>query len=175
MTRILGALLAGGQSRRFGSDKALAMLDGQTLIDRVFGQLRMQVNAVVICGREGPYGISDRPGSGLGPLGGLNAALHHARDLGFDAVASVPCDTPFLPADLVHRLRKAGLPSFVVTMPVIGLWPSRLADELERHLATSNDRSMRRWTEIISATLADLGEMTNVNTVTDLKSLLRVL
>lgn len=168
MTRVLGVVLAGGQSRRFGSDKTVALLDGIPLIDRVVGALTPQVDAVVISGR--PPGLADRPGGGLGPLAGLNAALYHALATGCDWVVSVPCDTPALPADLVERLRGV-TPAFVSDAPVIGWWPVRLADRLDAHLAGGGDRSLRGWARSIDARAIDLGVVVNVNTAEDLARL----
>ncbi|MCA1196424.1 NTP transferase domain-containing protein [Sphingomonas sp. R647] len=82
--RLLGALIAGGASRRFGSDKALATIGGVSLIDHPRGVLEAQVDDLVLCGRPSNRmrWISDRPAPGLGPLGGLNAALADARARG---------------------------------------------------------------------------------------------
>lgn len=170
---ILGAVLAGGRSRRFGSDKARALLGGRTLIDRVVAGLRPQVEALVICGRDhdGATGIADRPAADLGPLGGLNAALHHAAAHGFDAVVTAPCDTPFLPADLVARLRTTGTVAYAAAIPVIGFWPVGLAGQLDRHLATASDRSIRRWAVSIGAVAVEIDPLANVNTATDLAAL----
>ena len=52
--RVLGAIIAGGQSRRFGSDKALAVIDGRPMIAHVTEALRPQVEMVAICGRDWP-------------------------------------------------------------------------------------------------------------------------
>jgi molybdenum cofactor guanylyltransferase len=126
--KLLGAILAGGQARRFGSDKAHARIGGERLIDIVARTLGMQCDGLVVCGREetGFECIPDSPNPGLGPLGGLNAALQHAEQAGFDAVLSCGCDVPNLPSDLALQLgRKAA--AFVDTQPVIGLWPVGLA------------------------------------------------
>ena len=148
MSRILGAVLAGGLATRFGSDKAIAELDGRPLIDWVVSALAAHVDDIVICGRGG--GLPDRPAGRLGPLAGLNAALHAGRTRGFDAVLSVPCDSPHLPADLLDRLRSAGKAAFIVDAPVVGLWPCSAADELDAHLA-GRDRSMRGWARRVGA------------------------
>ena len=171
MTRVLGAVLAGGRSRRFGSDKANALLDGRSLIDRAIAGLAPQVDAVIVCGREMPGFVSmaDRPAADLGPLGGLNAALHHASEHGYAAVVSVPCDVPHLPTDLAARLGEAGTPAYLSSLPVIGRWPSSLADLLDRHLATSADRSMRLWATVAGAHPIHAGELANVNTPADLQ------
>ena len=106
--RVLGAILAGGQARRFGSDKALALLAGRALIDHVAAALGPQVEALVVCGREhqGSTSVPDRPAAGLGPLGGLAGALHYAREHGYDAVVSAPCDTPLLPDDFGGQVER---------------------------------------------------------------------
>lgn len=158
--RLLGAVLAGGESRRFGSDKALALLDGRPLIDHAIAALAAQTDAVIVCGREG--GIPDRPGPGLGPLGGVNAALHEALAHGFDAVLTCPCDLPMLPPRLAERLADG---DYVEGMPVIGLWPVRLAPMLDAHLVSGGDRSVRGWARAMGVAPVRLdGTLPNLNT-----------
>ncbi|UUL81709.1 molybdenum cofactor guanylyltransferase [Sphingomonas qomolangmaensis] len=164
--RLLGAVLAGGLSRRFGSDKAEALLDGERLIDRVVAALTPQVDAVILCGRA--PGLPDRPVGGLGPLAGLNAALHHARAHGFDAVLSVPCDAPYLPHDLRAILGDG--PAFIADQPVIGIWPAALADRLDVHLR-GDDRSLRRWGRATGASARNAPPIANINTPADLSAL----
>lgn len=134
--RVLGAILAGGKAQRFGSDKAHALWQGERLIDRVAGALGPQCDALVVCGREEPgfTSLPDRPEAGLGPLGGLNAALHHARDNGFDAVLAAACDIPDIPPDLLGRLAGEGA-AIIADQPVVGLWPADLAPALDLLLA----------------------------------------
>jgi len=94
--RVLGAILAGGQARRFGSDKAHALYKGTRLIDHVAASLGAQCERLIVVGRnEADFTcIPDRPEPGLGPLGGLNAALHYAQDNGIDQVLSAGVDIP---------------------------------------------------------------------------------
>jgi molybdopterin-guanine dinucleotide biosynthesis protein A len=168
--RVLGAILAGGQSRRFGSDKAEALLDGRTLIDHVRAALSRQTAAIIVCGRpgHGPV-IEDRPRSGLGPLGGLCAALAYGGASGFDAVLSVPCDAPDLPGDLLTRLSCGPRPAFVPKLPVIGLWPCALSPLLDAHLERSEDRSLRAWAQAAGAQAVELMAVpTNINSPDDL-------
>lgn len=148
MTRVLGAVLAGGQSRRFGSDKAMAIWRGRTLLDWAMANLSPHVEEVVICGRA--PGLADRPPGCLGPLAGLNAALHHGLDHAYDHVLTVPCDTPSLDVDHLRELREMETAAFVSEIPVIGLWPTREAPALDRHLI-GDDRSMKGWVRRISA------------------------
>jgi molybdopterin-guanine dinucleotide biosynthesis protein A len=134
--RLLGALIAGGASRRFGSDKALATIGGVSLIEHARGALEAQVDELVLCGRPSNRmrWISDRPAPGLGPLGGLNAALPDARARGYDAVVTVPVDVFPLPLDLVGRLGLSG-PCVFATQHLIGLWPADLGHDW---ICTSN-------------------------------------
>lgn len=171
MSRTLGAILAGGRSRRFGSDKALARLDGKRLIDRVAAALRPQTDDLLVCGRVMPAitCVADRPSPDLGPLGGLNAALRYAVDHGFEAVITVPCDTPALPDDLAARLAIAGGAAIVLAVPVIGRWPASLADRLDRHLAQCGDHSVRRFAREIGATEIVIDGIANINTPDDLR------
>lgn len=168
--KILGAILCGGRSSRFGSDKALALVDGMALIDHVRRCLSPQVDGLLYCGREvaGESCAPDRPRPDLGPLGGINAALHYAVAQGYDAVVSVPCDTPALPHDLVARL--AGpLPAYLERMPVIGFWPVTLASLLDQHIEEDARRSMHGWARHAGARAVALDEhIRNVNRPEDL-------
>ncbi|MBB3912080.1 molybdenum cofactor guanylyltransferase [Sphingomonas desiccabilis] len=176
--RILGAILAGGQARRFGSNKALATLHGEPLIAHAARALDPQVAEVAVCGGApllpDRLHLPDRPAPGLGPLGGLAAALAHARQHGFDGVVSVGCDTPLLPDDLVARLRAPGGASFLEAMPLIGWWPGALAPTLDAFVATDPRRSLRGWGTAAGATpLALPRPIPNINTPGDLAALLR--
>lgn len=175
MSRLLGAVLAGGQSRRFGSDKALAELDDRPLIAHAAAALEPYVDTVAICGRAfAPYlALADRPAPGLGPLGGLAAALRHAADNGFAQVLSIGCDVPALPAALVEALIAAGAPIAVRALPICGLWRASDADRLDRHLASTDDRSMRNWLTACGGQWFD-GDivLANINTPADLAALI---
>ncbi len=170
--RLLGAVLAGGRSSRFGSDKALAVMpDGRTLMDHAVEAIARHVDTVVLCGRpvDGMTGLADRPAADMGPLGGLNAALHHAREQGYDAVLTTGCDMPVYPAALVEAL--VGDSAAVLKgQQLAGFWPATLADELDRHLAEDNNRSIFGWLDRIGARIVDRPELVlpNINRPEDL-------
>lgn len=174
---ILGAILAGGQSRRFGSDKALADLGGQPMITRVADALAPFVERIVVCGHPAPPSgmerVADLPHPDLGPLGGLAGALQYAQRHGYAGVLSVGCDTPILDPDLLSRLGKSERATFVTDAPIIGYWPADLFDALIAHLATDPRRSMRGWIAAIGAVPIALPRpIPNVNTPADLERLL---
>jgi molybdopterin-guanine dinucleotide biosynthesis protein A len=169
MMRVLGVVLAGGQSSRFGSDKALAELGGRTLLDRAAASLARQCDGVVVAGRQhapAPV-IGDRPRPGMGPLGGLNGALHHAAAHGFDAVLAIPVDGFDVPADLVGELSPA--PAYAADAPVIGLWPVAARDALDAFLAEDTLHSLRAFAARINARGVTLSRRpANINTPADL-------
>jgi molybdopterin-guanine dinucleotide biosynthesis protein A len=168
MARLLGAVLAGGAASRFGSDKALADAGGLALIDRVIAALAPQCAALVIVGRaHGNWpALSDRPAGALGPLAGLNAALHHAATAGCDAVLCAPCDVLGLPPDLAQRL--AAGPAVIADQPVVGLWPSALAERLDGWLAAGH-RSVRGFAAAVGACAVTLPvPLANINAPDDL-------
>jgi molybdopterin-guanine dinucleotide biosynthesis protein A len=172
--KLLGAIIAGGQSSRFGSDKALALLDGRPLIDHVADGLRGQTSHLVVCGRTWPglESVPDRPAPDLGPLGGLCGALTYAHDHGFDAVLTAGCDVLPIPDSLAERLGEG--PSIVAGQRLLGLWPVRLLPRLEKRLATSDDRSLRGWISLCNAKEISVDtSFHNINTTADLDQLLR--
>lgn len=176
--KILGAILAGGQARRFGSNKALALFRGEPLIAHAARTLAEQVATVVVCGGAdllpGLPHLSDRPAPGMGPLGGLAAALFHAHTHGFDGVVSVGCDTPVLPADLVVQLRADGGAAYLEAIPLIGWWPSALSPALDAFVVEDARRSLRGWAAAAgAAAIATRVPIANINTPEDLAALMR--
>lgn len=159
--KILGAVLAGGRSTRFGSDKGRAVWHGRTLLDHACDALSRQCDLVVVCAGNNLVPASnsspvlpDRPEPDLGPLGGLCAALHYASENGYDWVLTAPVDAQPVPTDLVDQLADQG-PAILVGHWLFGLWPASLAASLEAHLK-SGARSVMSWVEASSARQVDL-------------------
>jgi molybdopterin-guanine dinucleotide biosynthesis protein A len=166
---ILGAVLAGGQSSRFGSDKALAALGGRTLLARAVSALEEQCDAVIVVGRsDAPSAtIPDRPRSGMGPLGGINAALHHAASHGYSHILTCGVDCAGLDARTQAELAPA--PAYAEDQPVIGLWPASAAPALDAFLASDAKHSMRAFAALIGARAVALSSYpANINTRADL-------
>jgi molybdopterin-guanine dinucleotide biosynthesis protein A len=113
MDGVSGIVLAGGQGRRMGGvDKGLAPLRGRPMVAWVLERLAPQVAEIVINANQnlGTYAglghrvVPDAIGGFAGPLAGLHAGL---AVVAHELAVTVPCDSPFLPRDLVARLRAA--------------------------------------------------------------------
>jgi molybdopterin-guanine dinucleotide biosynthesis protein A len=111
--RVTGVVLAGGQGSRMGGvDKGLQPFRGKPMVAHVVERLAPQVDEILINANRnaeayGQFGyrvIADEIEGFAGPLAGFERGLAHATG---DLVVTVPCDSPFLPADLVARLRDA--------------------------------------------------------------------
>jgi molybdopterin-guanine dinucleotide biosynthesis protein A len=168
----LGAILAGGRSSRFGSDKAEALLGGRPLIAHVHEALAPQCAQTIVVGRE--WGrlqrVDDAPEPGLGPLGGLLGALRHAERHGFTSVITSGCDLPSLPGRLEQLLSPA--PAVIADQPTVGLWPASLASALDRHIRADPKRSIRGWLAACGGREVVLAwPIPNVNTQADLDAL----
>lgn len=172
--RTLGVVLAGGMSRRFGSDKAEAVFEGRSLLDHTIAALRPHCDTVAIAGRGvgGARAIADWPGPGMGPLGGLAGAFAYAAGHEFAQVLTVPVDCIFLPLEIRDLLEPA--PAYVESQPVIGLWPVASRARLEQMLTGSDKRAVRAFAERIGArAIATPFAPPNVNTPGDLARLMR--
>lgn len=113
MTGVTGLILAGGRGRRMGGiDKGLQPLRGKPMVRWVLERLAPQVDEVLVNANQnvasysalGCRVVTDAVTGFAGPLAGLQSGLTHARH---DLVVTVPCDSPFLPCDLVARLHRA--------------------------------------------------------------------
>jgi molybdopterin-guanine dinucleotide biosynthesis protein A len=113
MPDITGVVLAGGQGSRMGGvDKGLQLFRGKALVAYAIERLAPQVDELLINANRnadayanfGHRVIADEIEGFAGPLAGFERALAHARGA---LVATVPCDSPFLPDDLVSRLGAA--------------------------------------------------------------------
>ena len=164
---MIGVVLAGGASRRFGSDKAAAIFEGKPLIEHAANQLRDFVDTLLVAGREWPglVSVADRPEVGMGPLSGLCGALDYAARHGDDAVLSIGCDTLGLTAEMIESLAPG--PAVLSSNPVIGLWPASVLPILTSWLSEPSNRSVYGFADHINARRV-AGEVRNINRPEDL-------
>lgn len=169
---ILGAVLAGGMSTRFGSDKALAVLDGRSLLERAVASLKALCDAVVIVGRDSDLAtsIADWPRPGMGPLAGVAAALRHGQGSGYASVLTCGVDCGGVPAGLLAELSPAS--AHLETQPVIGHWLSDAAQAAMAILASEGRHSMQGFARAIgSRPVATTLAPANINSPADLAAL----
>ena len=183
-----GVILAGGLGRRMGGvDKGLQLLNGRPMAARVLARLAPQVDEVLINANQnlqryallGCRVVPDQIGGYAGPLAGLQSALSEARH---DLVATVPCDSPFLPEDLVARLA-ASLSDESVDLavaktgnqphPVFCLSRRRVLPHLRAFLQ-SGGRKIDAWystLKVVEVTFDDeAAAFSNINTAEELHS-----
>jgi len=110
---VTGIVLAGGQGSRMGGvDKGLQPFRGKPMVAHVIERFAPQVDELMVnanrnaeaYARYGQRVIAAEIAGFAGPLAGFERGLAHASNA---LVATVPCDSPFLPRDLVQRLRTA--------------------------------------------------------------------
>lgn len=187
----LGAILAGGASRRFGAPKALAEVGGRRIVDRVREALEGAVERVVVAGALAVDGLESIPDAraGLGPLGGVLAALRRAAAEGRPGVLAAACDLPFLSSALLRLLRARGEASSAAAVmpqsrgprgvePLCAWYSVRAIDVLES-MAERGERPLHRLRDrahVDVLPLAEVGRIgdpallfLNVNTVDDLR------
>lgn len=154
---VSGIVLAGGLGRRMGGvDKGLQLLHGKPMIEHVLDRLRPQAGEIVINANQnveryrsfGHPVVSDAIGGFAGPLAGLHAGLQAITG---SLAVTVPCDSPFLPADLVKRLHdQLGANDLAVAKtgdqahPVFALVRRSVAGNLETFLA-GGGRKIDAW------------------------------
>jgi len=181
-------ILAGGTSRRMGGvDKGLLTLRGQPLVAHVVQRLAPQADTLLINCNENQqdyvqFGyplVRDGISGGLGPLAGLLGAMQSNDN---EYVLSVPCDTPYLPHDLVarmlHTLQHDNADLCSVhdgerLHPVILLARRHLAPSLEQFL-NAGQRKVRDWYDSQHHCTTDFSDQplafANINTPEELQA-----
>jgi molybdenum cofactor guanylyltransferase len=185
MQGVSGIVLAGGLGRRMGGvDKGLQPFRGKPMAQWAIERLAPQVDELIVnanqnaaeYARFGYPVIADELSGFAGPLAGLHAGMKAAsRDL----VVTVPCDSPFLPSDLVARLRSAlGANQLAVAKtgtqphPVFSLVQRSVCAHLETFL-TSGGRKIDAWystLKVVEVAFDDEEEaFRNINTREELR------
>lgn len=181
-TEVTGLVLAGGRGSRMGGvDKGWLEVASQPMIVRVVERLVPQVDRLLISANRnlesyaslGFKVVTDADTGFLGPLSGVLAGLSAAQTRW---IATVPCDSPLVPADLIQRLKCAAEASSAQIavardtrrlQPVFALYQCSLKTDLEAYLA-AGERKIDRWMarhEMTQVDFSDREEMfLNVNT-----------
>ena len=185
---ITGVVLAGGLGRRVGrADKGLLQFRGKPLIAHVIERLAPQVDTLIINANQNrqvyaEFGypvIADAVAGFAGPLAGLHAALCASTT---PLLVCAPCDSPFLPADLVARLYAGMLEAEAqLAIPqsdgrpqlVFALCRREVLDSLTRYLDGGGHR-VDTWyasLKVIEVPFPDQATFANINTIEELERL----
>jgi molybdenum cofactor guanylyltransferase len=172
--RLTGVLLVGGASRRFGSPKALARLDGRTLAEigwekLAFCDQRIAVGKVAD-GLDLPFPVLDDGTETRAPIAGVVAGLRAAAN---DVCVILPVDTPRVGAAALAELAAACADAAVPDSgPLPGAYRRSALPALERGLA-AGELALHRALDALDTRIVriDASQLANVNTPDDLAAL----
>jgi len=160
--RVGGMLLAGGQSRRFGAEKAVARFGEKLMMDAVAERFASFAD-FAISAKPGSAAaaraaclratiLHDDPSLPSGPLAGVLEGLRWAHARSLDFLATAPCDAPLLPSDVFECLLDAIGPApaaFASTSvgehPLCAVWRPALRTPLESALRSGVHPSVRSF------------------------------
>ncbi|MEQ1516826.1 MAG: molybdenum cofactor guanylyltransferase MobA [Usitatibacteraceae bacterium] len=185
---ITGLILAGGRGSRMGSvDKGLQPFKGEPMVAHVLARFAPQVDEILINANRsldeysafGHRVIPDAIDGFAGPLAGLQIGMKNASH---PLVATAPCDSPFLPLDLIARLAEAMqqanadlavAKTFDQPHPVFCLVKTSLAPHLQAFLE-SGQRKIDKWYATLKVVEVQFDDeeaaFSNINTVEELKA-----
>ena len=188
MEKITGLILAGGRGTRMGSvDKGLQLFKSKPMVAHVLARIQPQVDEVLINANRsldeyaafGHRVIPDAIDGFAGPLAGLHIGMTQASH---PLVATAPCDSPFLPMDLIARLSTAMhkqnadlavAKTFDQPHPVFCLAKTSLTPHLQAFLE-SGQRKIDKWYATLNVVEVAFDDeeaaFSNINTVEELKS-----
>jgi len=183
-----GIILAGGQSRRFGRDKCAALFEGRPLITWAYEVLagctpvavsaRSNTKAFIFARAHSLDVVRDEACDPVGPLAGIRAGLRWAHSRGAMLLASVPCDMPLLPRNLIARLmlaRGAAFASVAATpegaQPLCAVWHVALPGRFDIAMREQCHPVVHDFLRAIDAVEVDFPEVAhfkNINFQSDL-------
>jgi len=190
---ILGAILAGGQSKRMGKDKLFLELNNKKLIEHTIDKVKKYLKKVIIItnqdneffSKNNLITVKDCIEGQLGPLVGILTAMKWAKENlnKCSWIATFPCDTPFFPEKIIESFieeseKKESLilcaSSHGRKHNIFGLWSLDLYDKLKDDLINKKVRKVQDWTEKnkiknLEFTFKDYDPFFNINTEEDLE------
>ena len=190
---ILGAVLAGGKSKRMGQDKLFVNLDNKSLIEHTIIKVKKHLKELIIITnhkneffkKNNLVTVGDCLKGQLGPLVGILTAMKWAKENStrYTWIATFPCDTPFFPENIITKFieeskKKESLilcaSSHGRKHNIFGLWSLELYDKLYDDLVNKKIRKVQDWTKEnniknLEFKFKDYDPFFNINTLEDLK------
>jgi molybdenum cofactor guanylyltransferase len=194
---ILGTVLAGGKSQRFGEDKSQANLANKLLIDYMLSEIIDQFNEILIVSNNSikfdkseKITIIEDYKKGLGPLGGVLSAMkwNKRNKKDYQWIATFPVDTPFFKKEIlknfIQRINLKESDLFFIKSNdkrhnIFGLWSVNLLEKLEKDL-DKGERKVELWAnntgvKIINMEFSNSDPFFNINTKKDLEKAKKIL
>ena len=190
---ILGAILAGGQSKRMGKDKLFLELNNKKLIEHTIDKVKKYLKKIIIItnqdneffSKNNLTTVKDCIEGQLGPLVGILTAMKWAKEnlSKCSWIATFPCDTPFFPESIIKSFieeseKKESLilcaSSHGRKHNIFGLWSLDLYEKLKDDLINKKVRKVQDWTEKnkiknLEFKFKDYDPFFNINTEEDLE------
>jgi len=189
---ILGVILAGGKSSRFGSNKSLYNLSNNKLIDHTLHKVKKYFDEILIVSNDKELKIEDQKitiiqdciDGFLGPLVGVLSAMKYANlsKTKRDWIITFPCDTPFFDEKIIEEMiKKTNTPQEKIYFikdkkqrhNIFGAWSTELEKTLEQDIK-NNFRKVDLWADKIGCSFIEKdirneNEFLNINTKEDLE------
>ena len=188
---VLPVILAGGKSRRFGADKAVAKLGDKSLIDYTINKLEPKFAEILVItnnpmqvSKNNIFFIKDTMSGQLGPLVGILSAMEWVKnnDKNYEWIISFPCDTPFFEEEIIDKVinsQKSSdkkllfLKSGNKRHNIFGLWSIELMEQLRNDI-NQGARKVEDWANKIGAEIVEINSESdksflNINTKLDLE------
>ena len=196
---ILGAILAGGKSKRMGKDKLFLELNNKMLIEHTIDKVKKYLkNIIVIPNQKNEFfkkknliTVKDCIEGQLGPLVGILTAMKWAKENLKECswIATFPCDTPFFPESIIEKfIQKSKTKDSLLLCAsshgrkhnIFGLWSLDLYEKLQNDLINNNIRKVQDWTEKhritnLEITFKEHDPFFNINTLDDLKNAKKII
>ena len=189
--KILGVVLAGGKSQRFGQDKSQVKLNGKILIDYILSEIIDEFKEILIVTNQSISFMSSKKitviedfKKGLGPLGGVLSAMKWIKDNNkeYSWISTFPADTPFFTKkelkSFYKDIRIEDNKLFFIKDKntrhnIFGLWSLDLMDQLETDLY-NGERKVEIWANSIGVSTVNIeykniNPFFNINTIDDLE------
>ena len=190
---ILGAVLAGGKSKRMGKDKLFHKLNNMALIEHTIKKAKKYLKEIIIItSQENDFfvknnliTVKDCIDGQLGPLVGILTAMKWAKENSPNCswIITFPCDTPFFPEDIISKfiIESKKNESLILCASshgrrhnIFGLWSLDLYDKLYNDLVNNKIRKVQDWTNSnniknLEFKFEDYDPFFNINTLQDLE------
>ena len=194
---VLGVVLAGGKSQRFGEDKSQVKLGDKILIDHILSEIIDEFNEVLVVSNNSinfkkskKISLIEDFKKDLGPLGGVLTAMKWVKDNNKDYqwISTFPADTPFFKnqilKDFLQNINQDKDKLFFIKSNntrhnIFGIWSIDLIDKLEEDLARG-ERKVEFWANSVGVKNIEMefdnkDPFFNINTKEDLKKAIEIL